>query len=65
MSQKNWILKLDDFLQLNEKEILQNKGRISKKIADEKANTEYDVFNAKRLNTYESDFDKVMQNMKF
>ncbi len=58
MTQKDWIIKLDDFLRLNEKEILKNKGKISKKIAEEKANTEYNIFNAERLRNYESDFDK-------
>ena len=58
MTQEDWIMKLDDFLRLNEKEILQNKGKISKKIAEEKASQEYDIFNTKRLKNYESDFDK-------
>jgi len=58
MTQEDWIIKLDDFLRLNEKEILQNKGKISKKIAEEKASQEYDIFNTKRLKNYESDFDK-------
>ncbi|MBL7057989.1 virulence RhuM family protein [Patescibacteria group bacterium] len=58
MTQEDWIMKLDDFLRLNEKEILQNKGKISKKIAEEKASKEYDIFNTKRLKNYESDFDK-------
>ena len=48
------------------KEILQNKGKISKKIAEQKANDEYDIFNAARLKNYESDFDretkKILKN---
>ncbi len=58
LTQEDWVVKLDDFLRLNEKEILENKGSISKKIADEKAGREYDVFNAERLKNYESDFDR-------
>ncbi len=68
MSQKEWIMKLDDFLRLNEKEILQNKGKISKFIADQKASEEYDIFSSQRLQEYESDFDretkKVLKNGK-
>lgn len=68
MTQKDWILKLDDFLQLNEKEILQNKGKISMKLAEKKANQEYDIFNTERLKNYESDFDKetkkILKNFK-
>ena len=40
MRMEDWIRKLDDFLRLNEKEILQNKGGISKKLADKKAEEE-------------------------
>ena len=58
MTQRDWILKLDDFLRLNEKEILQDKGKISKKIAEDKASEAYDCFNTKRLKNYESDFDR-------
>lgn len=58
MTQKDWIEKLDDFLRLNEKEILKNTGKISKKLAEEKAGLEYDIFNAERLKNYESDFDR-------
>lgn len=58
MKQKDWILKLDDFLKLNEKEILANKGKISKKIAEHKASDEYDIFNQEKLKKYESDFDR-------
>jgi len=42
---------------VNEKEILGNKGKISKRLADEKAGGEYDVFNKRRLGDYVSDFD--------
>jgi len=63
MSQKDWIIKLDDFLRLNEKEILQNKGKVSKQIADEKASEEYDIFSVRRLQNYESDFDREIKKI--
>jgi hypothetical protein len=37
MTMKEWILKLDDFLRLNEKEILKNKWQISKKNSSRKS----------------------------
>jgi hypothetical protein len=58
MTMKDWIMKLDDFLRLNEKEILKNKGNISRDLANKKAEREYEIFNKRRLNFYESDFDK-------
>ena len=63
MTQERWILKLDDFLKLNEKEILKHKGKISKKSADEKAQREYEIFNKERLKNYESDFDKLTKKV--
>ena len=57
MTMKDWIIKLDWFLQFNEKEVLQNKWKISKEWAIEKANDEFEIYNKNRLNNYESDFD--------
>jgi hypothetical protein len=59
MTMQDWILKLDDFLRLNEKEILQHKGKISKDLADKMAEDEYKIFKQKLLKNYESDFDKM------
>jgi len=61
MTMKNWIQKLDDFLRLNEKEILKHRGSISKKTADKKAEREFDIFKKNQLENYESDFDKLVQ----
>jgi hypothetical protein len=59
MTMQDWILKLDDFLRLNEQEILQHKGKISKNLADKMAEDEYKIFKQKLLKNYESDFDKM------
>lgn len=64
MTMKDWILKLDDFLRLNEKEILQHKGKITKDLADQKAEDEYKIFKQKQLQNYESDFDKMLKTLK-
>ena len=42
-----------------EKEILEHKGKISKDLADQKAEDEYKIFKQKQLENYESDFDKI------
>lgn len=64
MTMQDWILKLDDFLRLNEKEILEHKGKISKDLADQKAEDEYKIFKQKQLENYESDFDKITKLIK-
>jgi len=38
---KDWTTKLNSFLQFNEREILENAGKISKVVADEIAVQEY------------------------
>ena len=58
MKMRDWVQKLDDFLRLNEKEILQHKGNISKKLADEKALKEFKKFKKQKNKERISDFDK-------
>lgn len=45
---RDWQAKLDQFLQFNERDILEGQGQISKKQADEKASSEYQRFAEKR-----------------
>jgi hypothetical protein len=47
MKMKDWIVKLDDFLRLSEHDILENAGKISNKVASEKALNEYNKYKKK------------------
>ena len=49
MYMKDWIQKLDDFLKLSGKELLNHAGTISAEVAKLKANVEYDKFKARSL----------------
>jgi len=49
MYMKNWIKKLDDFLILNEKEILQNAGNVSHFKMEKKVRAELEKYNQKKL----------------
>ena len=44
MYMKDWIQKLDDFLKLSGKALLDHAGKISAEMAKQKADTEYDKF---------------------
>jgi hypothetical protein len=44
MHMRDWIKRLDDFLKLNERDILQNAGRISARLSEEIAYREFDKF---------------------
>lgn len=48
MYMKDWIKKLNDILTINDREILENAGRVRKKIADEIAADEYEKYKEKR-----------------
>ena len=52
---------INKFLSFREYKILEGKGRISKKVADDKAKAEYDVFN--RTQRITSDFDKEVKRL--
>lgn len=49
MYMKDWIQKLDDFLVLNEKEILKNAGNVSRLEMENKARLELKKYNQKKL----------------
>ena len=53
---------IDAFLGFNKFEILQGKGGKSKEEAEEKAETEYDIFN--KTQKIESDFDRFLKDIK-
>ncbi len=46
---RDWRQKLDAFLKFNERDILNNAGKVAKEVADNLALEEYERFNAKRL----------------
>lgn len=58
MHMADWVHKLDDFLKLNEKEILKTAGTVSKETAESKAGVEYEKFKKEEDKKYISDFDE-------
>ena len=66
MRMVDWIIKLDGFLQLNERDILTHAGRISHDAAATHAGNEYDAFHRQRLAELAQqpdDFDQVIQHL--
>ncbi len=67
MHMSDWIGKLDSFLQLNDRNILEHAGRISHEMAKELAETEYEKFNRERIrysDSKESDFDETVKQIE-
>lgn len=68
MHMKDWVKKLDDFLTLNDREILDSAGKISKMLAREIAEAEFDKFEAKQRalhpESHLSDFDRYIRRIE-
>ena len=66
MHMKDWITKLDSFLQINDRDILTHAGKISHEMALELAEEEYEKFSQLRIadeSKQESDFDKLVKKL--
>ena len=64
MTMKDWVEKLNAFLQFNGKEILHNAGKISDSVAKELAYKEYNKFKVKQDKLYKSDFDNFLNEAR-
>ena len=63
MKMADWINKLDDFLRISEKKILDNVGKVSHEKAIKKANQEYEKYREERDKNYISDFDREVKKI--
>ena len=63
MHMKNWVEKLDAFLNFNEKEILQDSGKISHEVAVALAESEYERYRVAQNRNYVSDFDREVKKL--
>ncbi|MFA5542122.1 MAG: virulence RhuM family protein [Bacteroidales bacterium] len=64
MKMQDWINKLDDFLRISEKELLDNSGSISHQQALNKARLEYEKYRKAEDKKYISDFDREIKKLK-
>ncbi len=64
MKMRDWEEKLNAFLQFNDFEVLQNKGKISREVASVLAEKEYEVYRGIQDREYVSDFDIIVRRLK-
>ena len=64
MKMKDWVNKLDGFLQFNDYKVLGDAGKISATIAKTLAEKEYQKFRIEQDASFESDFDKEVKRLK-
>ena len=63
MTMKEWVEKLDAFLQFNEEDILYNAGKVTAKIAKSFAESEFEKYLPIQNRLYISDFDREIKKL--
>jgi hypothetical protein len=63
MRMADWVEKLDGFLRFNEYDVLSDAGRVSREVARELAEGEYDTFRVLQDRDYEGDFEREVQRV--
>lgn len=63
MTMKDWAEKLNAFLKFNQKDILQNSGKVAAEIAKAFAESEYEKYRPIQDRLFESDFDKEIKRL--
>lgn len=63
MTMQDWKTKLDAFLQFNEREVLDNPGKVSAEIAKQFAESEFEKYRPVQDRLYESDFDREVKKI--
>ena len=64
MTMKDWASKLDAFLQFNDAEVLDHKGKVTATIAKAFAESEFEKYRVIQDSLYQSDFDRLMASVE-
>lgn len=63
MTMEDWAKRLDMFLEFDDREVLQDSGKISAKLAKEFALSEFEKYRVVQDKLYKSDFDKMVDEL--
>lgn len=63
MQMKDWVQKLDAFLQFNEEAVLNHAGKVSHEVAVALAEKEFEKYSIVQDKLFESDFDKIVKKI--
>ena len=64
MTMEDWEQRLNGFLKLWDRDVLQDNGKISAEIAKAKAESEFEKYRIVQDRLYQSDFDKLLLQVK-
>jgi hypothetical protein len=63
MSMEDWSKRLDAFLEFDDREVLQNSGKVSARLAQTHAESEFEKYRIVQDRLFESDFDKAVKKL--
>lgn len=63
MTMEDWSKKLDAFLKFNERQVLDNPGKVSAEIAKSFAESEWEKYRIVQDRLFESDFDREVKKL--
>lgn len=63
MTMKDWAIKLNAFLKFNEREVLNDSGKITQEIAKAFAECEFEKYRVTQDRLFQSDFDQEMMKL--
>jgi len=63
MTMEDWAKRLDLFLEFDDRDILQNSGKVTARIARDFAESEFEKYRIVQDRLFESDFDKMIKKL--
>ena len=64
MTMEDWAKRLDMFLEFDDREILQDAGKVTAKLAKAHAESEFEKYRIVQDRLFESDFDRVIKQLE-
>jgi hypothetical protein len=64
MTMEDWAKRLDQFIELTERNILHDSGKISAEVAKDHAESEFEKFRIIQDRLFESDFDRTVKDIE-
>ena len=64
MTMEDWAQRLDMFLEFDDREILQDSGKLTAKLAKTHAESEFEKYRIVQYRLFESDFDRIIKQLE-
>jgi hypothetical protein len=64
MTMEDWAIRLNQFLEFDDREILKDSGKITAKLAKKYAESEFEKYRIVQDRLFQSDFDRLVENIE-